>query len=427
MTFIVLAAGPEDHRPAGHTCLVLSAEPSRHFRPMALPSPAVYGGDMGSSALRSFLAEPRSPHPPGPLRRDWVLVAAILIAGLLEAILRDDVAWPGVVVVAVVAPAVCLPWRRSHPVAVTAAVFGSIALGDAALLLGTGEPSELYTALYVLLLPYALFRWGSGVEAATGIALVLAWQSAIAAATGTLGELASGAPVLLLPVALGASMRYRARSRLGEHGQIRLREREQLARELHDTIAHHVTAIAIRAQAGRAVAASRPEAAVEALAVIEEAASRTLADMRSLVGTLRDGEEAELTPQGGVRDLQRLARGRNGGPGVDVRLAGDLDDLPPLVDAAVYRIAQESITNALRHARHATLVDVRVTGDRDCVRLSVRDDGDASPTGADRAPGYGVIGMTERAALLGGTLQTGPGADGGWTVTAVLPRRATTR
>ena len=394
---------------------------------MAPPPPALYRDAVRNSALRSFLAEPRAPHPPGPLWRDWVLVAALLTAGVLEAILRDDVVWPGVVVVAVVAPAVCLPWRRSHPVRVTAAVFGSIALGDAALLLGTGERTELYTALYVLLLPYALFRWGSGVEAATGIALVLAWNSAIAAATGTLGELASGAPVLLLPVALGASMRYRASSRLGEHGQIRLREREQLARELHDTVAHHVSAIAIRAQAGRTLAASRPEAAVEALAVIEEAASRTLADMRSLVGTLRDGEEAELTPQGGVRDLQRLARGRNGGPRVDVRLAGDLDDLPPLVDAAVYRIAQESITNAVRHARHATLVDVHVTGDRDCVRLSVRDDGDASPSGADRASGYGLIGMTERAALLGGTLQTGPGADGGWTVTAVLPRRATTR
>ncbi|HEX8101976.1 MAG TPA: sensor histidine kinase [Solirubrobacteraceae bacterium] len=383
---------------------------------------------MRTSALRSFLAEPRAPHPPGPLRRDWVLVAAVLTAGLLEVLLRDDVAWPGVVALTAVAPAVCLPWRRSHPVRVTAAVFGSIALGDAALLVGTGEPHELFTSLYVLLVAYAVFRWGSGVEAATGVALVLVWNSAIAVAGGTpVGEVALGIPVLLLPVALGASMRYRARSRVSEHGQIRLREREQLARELHDTVAHHVSAIAIRAQAGRATAASRPEAAVEALAVIEEAASRTLADMRSLVGTLRDGEEAALAPQGGVRDLQRLARGHDGGPRVDVRLAGDLDHLPPLVDAAVYRIAQESITNAVRHARQATLVDVRVTGDRDCVRLSVRDDGDASPSGTDRGSGYGLIGMTERAALLGGTLQTGAGDDGGWTVTAVLPRSASTR
>ena len=382
---------------------------------------------MRNNAIRSFLAEPRAPDPPAPLRRDWVLVAAVLTAGLLETILRNDVVWPVVVVVAVVAPAVCLPWRRSHPVAVTATVFGSIALGDAALLLGTGERTELYTALYVLLLPYALFRWGSGAEAATGIALVLAWNTALAAASGTLGELASGAPVLLLPMALGASMRYRARYRLGEHGQMRLREREQLARELHDTVAHHVSAIAIRAQAGRAMAASRPEAAVDALEVIEEAASRTLADMRSLVGALRDGDEAELAPQGGVADLRRLGRNTHGGPAVEVRFAGDLDDLPPLVGAAIYRIAQEAITNAVRHARHATRVDVNVTGDRERVRMTVRDDGDAVPSGGERLSGYGLVGMTERAALLGGTLHAGPDDGGGWTVAAELPRNGRPR
>ncbi len=100
---------------------------------------------------------------------------------------------------------------------------------------------------------------------------------------------------------------------------------------------------------------------------------------------------------------------------------GDLDDLRPLVGAAIYRIAQESITNAVRHARHATRIDVRVTGDRDRVRLTVRDDGDAG-TSADRSSGYGLVGMTERAALLGGTLEATPNADRGWTVTAVLPR-----
>ena len=111
---------------------------------------------------------------------------------------------------------------------------------------------------------------------------------------------------LSLPAALGAAMRYRTRSRLRESDQVRLREREQLARELHDTVAHHVSAIAIRAQAGRTVAASRPDAAVDALEVIEEAASRTLAELRALVGALRDGEEADLAPQRGVADIARL-------------------------------------------------------------------------------------------------------------------------
>ena len=195
-----------------------------------------------------------------------------------------------------------------------------------------------------------------------------------------------------------------------------------MARELHDTVAHHVSAIAIQAQAGRTLAASQPNAAVDALEVIEEAASRTLAEMRTMVGVLRDGEEPDRAPQRGVADIARLARGAGDGPRVDVELSGDLDHLLPLVEAAVYRLAQESITNAVRHARNATRVSVIVVGDSDCVRLTVRDDGDASPFGASSSSGYGLVGMTERATLLGGTLEAGPSPDSGWTVNAVLPR-----
>jgi signal transduction histidine kinase len=389
---------------------------------MARPAPALYGGAVVSRAIRSFLAEPPAPRPPAPLWRDWVLVGAVLVAGLLEALLRDDLVWPGVALLAGLAPALCLPWRRVRPVLVTAVVFGALVLGDAATLLGTGEPMELYTSAYVLLLPYALFRWGSGVEAVAGTAIVVAAHTLLTAFSGSLGDLALGPLFLSLPAALGAAVRYRSSSRLREADQVRLREREQLARELHDTVAHHVSAIAIQAQAGRTLAASRPGAAVDALEVIEEAASRTLADLRALVGALRDGEDADLTPQRGVADIARLAHAPGDGPRVDVQLAGDLDDLRPLVGAAVYRIAQESITNAVRHARHATRIDVRVTGDRDCIRLSVRDDGDAATPAADRSSGYGLLGMTERAALLGGRLEASPNDDSGWTVTAVLPR-----
>jgi signal transduction histidine kinase len=179
-----------------------------------------------------------------------------------------------------------------------------------------------------------------------------------------------------------------------------------------------VSAIAVRAQAGRTLAATQPAAAVDALEVIEEAASRTLAELRAIVAALRDGDEADLAPQRGVADIARLAAAADG-PRVDVELAGDLDGLQPIVGAAVYRIAQESITNALRHARHATRIDVRVTGERDCVRLTVLDDGEP---GVTAPPGYGLAGMIERAALLGGTLEAGPRSARGWLVTATLPR-----
>jgi signal transduction histidine kinase len=234
-------------------------------------------------------------------------------------------------------------------------------------------------------------------------------------------DAALGAVVLLFPAALGASVRYQMSSRLREIDQVKLRERQQLARELHDTVAHHVSAIAIQAQAGRTVAAGRPDAAVRALEVIEEAASRTLAEMRTMVGVLRDGDEPDRAPQRSVADIERLARDAAHGPRVDVELTGELETLRPSVGAAMYRLAQEAITNATQHARHATRIDVHVAGEDDCVRLTVRDDGDASA--ADRSgSGYGLVGMAERAALLGGTLEAGPGPDRGWTVNAVVPR-----
>ena len=106
-------------------------------------------------------------------------------------------------------------------------------------------------------------------------------------------------------------------------------------------------------------------------------------------------------------------------------MSGDLDDLSPPVSAATYRIAQESVTNALRHARHAARIEVCVAGDADYVRLTVHDDGEA--VSALRATaGYGVVGMMERATLLGGTVEVGPAPDRGWVVDAVLPRVVST-
>ena len=127
-----------------------------------------------------------------------------------------------------------------------------------------------------------------------------------------------------------------------------------LARELHDTVAHHVSAIAIHAQAGRALAATSPASSVEALEVIEAEASRTLAEMRAMVRVLRNQEPAEFAPQPGVADIDRLADAGRVGPHVEVVLSGDLAGLPSPVDTALYRMAQESVTNALRHARAAT-------------------------------------------------------------------------
>ncbi len=386
---------------------------------MARPGACVYGGSVLSSAVRSFLAEPPVPDPPARVWRDWALLYAIPVSALLETIFRQDLVWRPVGLVVCLGVAVTLLWRRTHPLLVTAIAFGATTLVDTAARLFADEPTAvLLTTGFLLVLPYSLLRWASGRDAAIGMGLILGLHAVAEIANGNLGDLVLGAAFFLLAAALGASMRYRTGARLRERDQVRLRERERLARELHDTVAHHVSAIAIRAQAGRALAASQPGAAVEALEVIEDAASRTLTELRALVGALRDGDEPDLTPQRGVADISRLA-GTTDGPRVDVELSGDLDGLRPMVGAAIYRIAQESITNAVRHARQATLIAVRVCGEDDCVRLVVRDDGEAI---AGAVPGYGLAGMTERAALLGGTLEAGPGSGRGWTVTAMLPR-----
>lgn len=374
-------------------------------------------------AVRSLWTEPRVPNPPARVWRDWALVGALVSTAVLEGILRDDVVWRPVALPLCVALAFTLLWRRTKPLAMVAVAFGSVIAVTVAALIAAAGPVGLNTTVFVVLLPFALFRWGSGREVVIGLAIMLvAYALGIAADyTGVVDTVLAGA-FLLFPAVLGASLRYWDNARLRETDQVRLREREQFARELHDTVAHHVSAIAIQAQAGRALAASHPDAAVSALEVIEEEASRTLAEMRIMVGALRQAEDPALAPQRGVADIEQLARSAGDLPRVEVEFSGDLDGLRPSVEAAIYRLAQESITNAVRHARHATRVTVSVDGDADCVRLTVHDDGDAGPFGAGSSSGYGLVGMAERATLLGGTLEAGPSPDTGWAISAVLPR-----
>jgi signal transduction histidine kinase len=161
---------------------------------------------------------------------------------------------------------------------------------------------------------------------------------------------------------------------------------------------------------------------VRALEVIEQEASRTLGEMRVMVSALRQGEDPSLSPQCGIADIPRLARRDGAAPHVAVRLSDGLDDLRPSVGTALYRLAQESITNAVRHARHATRIEVSVVADAEDVRLTVHDDGDTGSVSANSGYGFGLMGMAERASLLGGSFTAGPRATGGWAVTAVLPR-----
>jgi len=373
-----------------------------------------------TNALRSLGAEPRAAAVPERVWRDWVLVGVLMVAALLEGVFRDDVAWRPFVTIVAVGLAPVLLWRRTRPLACVVVAFGTaMALGLASL--AGGIPTVgLNTMVYILVLVYALVRWGSGREIGIGLAVVLvaAVFATVTDYTG-LGVVIGGFGILAAAAAGGAAFRYRAEGRRRALDQIRSQERVGLARELHDTVAHHVSAIAVQAQAGRTLAGQRPEAALEALAVIEGEASRTLAEMRAMVRVLRDGAPAEYTPQPGVADLASLGR-REPVPVVDVEVPGDLDELPLQVDAAVYRLAQEALTNALRHARNASRVEIRVVEGGGRLRLRVTDDGQIDPV-RPASHGFGLLGMTERVQLLGGTLRAGPAPGGGWTVDAELP------
>lgn len=339
-------------------------------------------------------------------------MALIAVLAVVEGVLRSaELPQPLLAVIAVLAALPTVLWRRILPLAmlVLAMVPFTLLLPD----------STLYTSLFVMVNVYALFRWGSGRDLVLGSAALAASLGLTFVRGGGLEDLIGGFGLLVSVVLLGITFRFRAGSRHRGLERIRMREREHLARDLHDTVAHHVSAIAIRAQAGLAVAPRDPRAAEDALRVIEAEAATTLSELRSMVRVLRQDDTAELAPSPRLGDIEQLAGTRPGGMTVAVTVEGDDSSIPPPVAAAVFRLAQESVTNALRHARQVSRVDVLVVADDGGVRMSVTNDGDLA---ASPAPGFGIIGMMERAALLGGTCQAGPMPGGGWAVTAVLPR-----
>lgn len=373
--------------------------------------------------LAGIWAEPRPARPPVRVWRDWALFWGLVAISLIEVLLREDRAWAPLVVGVSVVVAVCLLWRRTRPLAAVAAAFGTLLAFDIARIVAI-DATGLDSIVGVLVLPYALLRWGSGREAVLGLGIILIWVSVTLAAVPTSpAEMVAGYGFFLFSAALGAAVRYRTRSHDREIEEVRLRQRNELARELHDTVGHRVSAIAVQAQAGRALSAADPKRALATLVTIEEEASRTLKEMRALVGVLRDGTETELAPRRGVADIERLARPGGEVLGVRVQVCGDVEAVEPAVGTALYLIAAEAVTNATRHACGATQVTVDVTASRRQVHLRVRDDGEATATSSSHA-GYGLRGMAERAGLLGGTLRAGPDPVSGWSVDVSLPRTA---
>ncbi|HEY3505151.1 MAG TPA: histidine kinase [Actinocatenispora sp.] len=237
----------------------------------------------------------------------------------------------------------------------------------------------------------------------------------------TLLTLASGG----LGAVIAARRRLAVAARRTEEEQARnalLSERARIARELHDVVAHHMSLIAVQAETAPYRLTGLPTDATDEFTSISGAAREALVEMRRLLGVLRsDPDQVETAPQPGLAALPDLLdRVRQAGTPVTLTTDGEPTPVPAGVDVSAYRIVQESLSNARRHAPGAE-VTVLVGYDPGAVRVEVANGpADADPAPAD-GPGHGLVGMRERATMLGGTLTAGRTADGGFRVAAVLP------
>ncbi|HSU01887.1 MAG TPA: sensor histidine kinase [Nocardioides sp.] len=196
-------------------------------------------------------------------------------------------------------------------------------------------------------------------------------------------------------------------------------ERSRIAREMHDVVAHGLSVIVVQADGARYAAAKDPAVAVDTLETISGAGREALTEMRRLLGLLRDGDTG-VAPQPGLDDVRHLVdEARAAGTRVEADLPTAPTEVPDGVGLAAYRIVQEALTNVRKHAGPDASVRLRVAVGRE-VEVEVRDDGRGAAAGSD-GHGLGLVGMRERAAVHGGTLETGPVTGGGFAVSARLP------
>jgi signal transduction histidine kinase len=323
-----------------------------------------------------------------------------------------------------------LVWRRRAPLAVLGVGIATSVVANFIALLDEATTPAIAFVVSV----YSVGAHAERVREWIGLAGAAALVGANAAVDFSLGNLLFIAMILGGAWLAGRAIRYRReRERVLERLTVDLeREREEkaraavaeervrIARELHDVVAHAISVIVLQARGGRRSLAADPEETREALDTIEATGSEALAEMRRLLGMLRsDDEDIALAPQPSLRYLDTLAaQVREAGLPVELSVEGEPIELPPGVDLSAYRIVQEALTNALKHAGPAT-ARVIVRYGKDDVELEIADTG-LGP-GAGDGEGHGLVGMRERVSLYGGRIEAGPRDGGGFAVRARLP------
>lgn len=317
-----------------------------------------------------------------------------------------------------------LYWRRSQPLAVLWVTVIATALAA-----GIGY-SELAGGYAMLIALYSVGRHASsdlwsyiglgGALGALGFDYLLGELTAAAVGFGIV--------VLSMGWYIGKRVRMRAeraaqleQEQAADAQRAVAEERTRIARELHDVVAHRVSLMTVQAGAAKTVAGDDPQAALKAMDAVEHAGREALDELRHLLGILRPAADGgSLGPQSGLADVSRLVD-QFEEAGLDVSLAmSDVPaDLPARVDLSAYRIVQEALTNVLKHAGPGARAEVRLDINNDAVFIEITDDGHAATVLP--GSGHGIMGMRERAVLLGGSLTAGPRADGGFRVVARLP------
>ena len=336
-----------------------------------------------------------------------------------------------------IASGVVVVLRRQFPVAVvaiialTSLIYYTLDFPDGPGWLG------LFVALFTLT-AYGDGRWSLAIAGAVIAVLAVDWLVAAANVEprAAIGWVFFRIGASVMSAALGESVRTRRviaadaleRAELAERTreeEARARvdeERLRIAREVHDTVAHAIAIINVQSGVTAHLFDKRPERTREALEAIEKTSSQALREMRSILGVLRDAHDGRV-PHPGLGQIDELiAQARHAGLDIKLESAPATEALPSAVDSAAYRILQESITNVIRHVG-STRVTIRLLYGVDSLELCVTNErGDTSRDGGTSAvPGRGITGMRERCALLGGDLDAGPRADGGFAVSARLP------
>jgi signal transduction histidine kinase len=364
---------------------------------------------------------------------DGVVVAA-LIAAELEAWLSNGVGSRGLVSVLLVVAALPLLWRRRFPFA--APLLGLAVLACSPLFVGQVLFDSGAVIPVALVAGWALGRGNERGRALVGLAAAyLLFLVVVARASGVgIGDVVYGSLQLLAPWLAGQAVRSRdaqvrelreRAARVGREREQRRRaavaeERLRIARELHDVIAHSISVMTIQAGGARLLLESDPVRAEEALLRVEETARGALAEMRRLPGVLgHDGLEAAGGPRASLASLSSLLdQVRGAGLPVELTVEGSARLLPAGLDVAAYRIVQEALTNALKHAGCAT-TRVMVRYEPNALALKVEDDG--AEAGAASRGGHGLAGMRERVSMYGGEMRAGRRPEGGYLVQARLP------